>query len=175
MNEVNVKLKYLRIAPRKVRLVADLIRNLCVNEAEAQLLLSPKRGARPLLKLLRSGIDIALKQKKMKYENLWIKEIKVDSGPVLKRYRARARGAVNTIQKKSSHITLVLQEKEEKYLKYKFIKQEKKKKKKLIEQKAKEKIKETKEKERAHKEDKEKIKSKKGRGLFKIFRRKAIP
>ena len=183
--EITVKLKYLKISPRKVRLVADLIRKLPVNEAEAQLFILPNRSAKPILKLLRSAVESFLKQKQAKYEHLWIKEIKVDEGPMLKRYRIRARGSVNEIHKKSSHITLTLEEKKESFSKYKFIKKEKKKKKAAEKKAGKENEekrevlpqKEKKEKKIISKEEKEKEnmkpkKIKENKRFFKIFRRK---
>ena len=102
-------LKYARISPRKARLIADFIRGVRVNEAEAKLMLSPKRAAAHILKLLRSAIANA-KAKGVAAEALFVKEIRVDGGPQLKRWRARARGTAGKIQKKTSHITLVLEE-----------------------------------------------------------------
>ncbi|KKQ23330.1 50S ribosomal protein L22 [Candidatus Wolfebacteria bacterium RIFCSPLOWO2_01_FULL_38_11] len=105
------KLNYLRMAPRKVRLIASSLKGLAVNEAEAHLLISPKKAGEPLLKLLRSAISNS-KQKELKTENLFIKEIRVDQGPMLKRYMPRAQGRATPIQKKTSHIILVLAESE---------------------------------------------------------------
>lgn len=105
------KLNYLRVAPRKVRLVADLLKGLSVNEAEAQLLYERKRPAGFLLKLLRSALAGA-KEKKMNIDSLYIESIRVDQGPMLKRYLPRARGSASPIQKKMSHVTLVLAEKD---------------------------------------------------------------
>lgn len=103
-------LNYLRVAPRKVRAVADLIRGLSVGEAEAQLMLSPRRPAQPLLKLLRSAVANAKNNKQLPSDRLMIEEIRVDQGPMLKRFMPRARGSASMIQKKMSHITLVLAE-----------------------------------------------------------------
>ncbi len=107
MQQQTAKLNYLRIAPRKVRSVADLIRGLSVNDAEAQLLVIRRRPAKPLLKLLRSAIANA-KNKQVNPNHLFISEIRVDQGPMLKRIMARARGSASEIQKKMSHVTLVL-------------------------------------------------------------------
>lgn len=101
------KLNYLRIAPRKVRSVADLIRGMSVNEAEAQLLMVRRRPSQPLLKLLRSAVANA-KNKQINPDHLFISEIRVDQGPMLKRIMPRARGSASPIQKKMSHVTLVL-------------------------------------------------------------------
>lgn len=104
------KLRYLRIAPRKVRLVADLIRGKSVDEAQTVLDFTVKKVARPLLKLLRQAISNAKHNFQLEESNLYISKILVDEGPKLKRWRARARGIAFHIQKKASHITLVLDE-----------------------------------------------------------------
>jgi len=104
------KLNYLKIAPRKTRLAASMIRGLSVNEAEAQLLLNPQRVNLSLLKLLRSAVIGAKHDKELNPENLFISEIRVDNGPMQKRFMPRAMGRATPIQKKSSHITLVLAE-----------------------------------------------------------------
>jgi len=108
MQTQTVKLNYLRIAPRKVRSVGDLIRGLPVNEAEAQLLAQSRRPAKPLLKLLRSAVANAKTNQQLNPDHLFIKEIRVDQGPMLKRMLPRARGSASPIQKKMSHITLTL-------------------------------------------------------------------
>jgi large subunit ribosomal protein L22 len=107
MQQPTAKLNYLRIAPRKVRSVADLIRGMSVNDAEAQLSMVRRRPAKPLLKLLRSAVANA-KNKQINVDHLFISEIRVDQGPMLKRVMPRARGSASPIQKKMSHITLVL-------------------------------------------------------------------
>jgi len=104
------QLNYLKIAPRKVRLVADSIKGLSVNEAEAQLVLHPRRPARALLKLLRSGVANAKNNQKLDTSRLFVQNIAVNQGPMLKRYLPRARGMATPIQKKMSHVTLVLGE-----------------------------------------------------------------
>jgi large subunit ribosomal protein L22 len=107
MQQQIAKLNYLRIAPRKVRSVADLIRGLSVNDAEAQLFMVRRRPAQPLLKLLRSAVANA-KNKQINPDHLFISEIRVDQGPMLKRIMPRARGSASPIQKKMSHVTIVL-------------------------------------------------------------------
>ena len=165
-----VQLNYLRMAPRKVRLVTDLIKGLSVNDAQAQLLLNPKRASQPILKLLQSAINNATNNKKMDEKKLFIKEIKVDQAPMLKRWLPRAMGRATPIQKKSSHITLVLAESEKpKVSKFKIQKQEKIKKPKG------KKLKEKKEKEEKEKEQELKVEPKESRGFMrKMFRRKSI-
>lgn len=106
------RLHYLRIAPRKVRLVASLVKGLPVNEAEAQLSTHRLRPAKPLLKLLRSAVSNA-KNLKMDPAKLMIDSFRVDGGPMLKRYLPRARGSASPIQKKMSHVTLVLTDEKE--------------------------------------------------------------
>lgn len=103
-------LRYLRIAPRKMRLVSNLIRGLSVNEAEAQLLFERRRPARPLLKLLRSAVQAAKNAKHFDLGKLYVESIRVDQGPMLKRHLPRARGVATPIHKKASHVTLVLAE-----------------------------------------------------------------
>lgn len=107
--EVKANLRYLRIAPRKVRLVADLIRKKSVQEAEAILKFTTKRAALPLLKLLKQAISNA-KNLNLDVKNLYISKILVNEGPKLKRILPRARGHADEIQKKTSHITLILEE-----------------------------------------------------------------
>lgn len=109
---VQAKLKYLRISPRKVRLVADLMRGRSVDEAEKVLKFTMKRSADPLLKLLNSAIANAENNFGMKRDGLYIAEIKVDGGPILKRFMPRARGSVSSIHKKTSHISIMLKDKE---------------------------------------------------------------
>jgi large subunit ribosomal protein L22 len=171
MKTTTAKLNYLKIAPRKTRLVADVLKGLSVNEAEAQLLLSQKRAAEPLIKLLRSAVANA-KNKQLNPERLFIKEIRVDQGPMMKRFIPRAMGRATAIQKKSSHITLVLAESEKlKAPRFKIVKPEKVKKEKT---KTKE-IKTEKETEKPKLPEKETAKPAEKPGFVKkIFRRKSI-
>ena len=101
-------LRYLKITPRKVRLVGDLVKGLSVNEAEAQLIAERRRAAKPLLKLLRSAVQDAKVHKRLDPEKLYIENLRVDQGPMLKRHLPRARGVATPLQKKMSHVTLVL-------------------------------------------------------------------
>ena len=104
------KLKYLRIAPRKVRLVADLIRRKKVKQAQTILDFTVKGAAEPLSKLLKTAIADAHNNFQLDSSNLYISKITVDEGPKYKRWKARSRGIAAPIQKKTSHITLVLSE-----------------------------------------------------------------
>ena len=98
------------MAPRKARLMATVIKGLSVNDAQAQLAVNPKRASEPVLKLLQSAIANAVNNAKMDASKLIVKEIRVDGGPMLKRWLPRAQGRATPIQKKSSHITIVLEE-----------------------------------------------------------------
>lgn len=104
-------LNNLRIAPRKVRLVADLIRKLSVDEAEKQLYFQKKRAALPILKLLKSAVASVINNFSLSSDNLCVSTIFVDEGQTLKRFRARAFGRAGAIHKKTSHVTLILEEK----------------------------------------------------------------
>lgn len=106
--EKTFKLNYLRIAPRKVRLVADLVKGKTVPEALAILKFVKKRAARPITKLIHSGkISFALEHR-VPEESLVISNLTVNEGPRLKRYLPRAYGRASLILKRSSHITLTL-------------------------------------------------------------------
>lgn len=107
--EIKAKLNYLRIAPRKVRLVADLIRGMDVKEAETQLKFMPKRSAAPLLKLLNSAMTNAKNNFNIEKDGLYIKELRINEGPPLKRWRPVSRGRAFPIMKRTSHIDLVLE------------------------------------------------------------------
>lgn len=104
-------LNNLRIAPRKTRQVAALIKKMSVQEAEALLKFQSKRAALPILKLLKSGIASAVNNFNLSPEDLHIFNIFIDEGPMLKRFMPRAFGRAGAIHKKTSHITLVLEEK----------------------------------------------------------------
>lgn len=106
--QATAQLRYLRHAPRKTRAVADVVRGLSVMEAEAQLLLMPRKAATPLLKLLRSATANARAVLKQEPNTLFIKEIRVDQGPKSVRWMPRARGAMSPIERKTSHVTIVL-------------------------------------------------------------------
>jgi large subunit ribosomal protein L22 len=111
--QVKARLSQLRIAPRKVRLVADSIRGLDVEIAQAQLTNLNKKSALPVLKLLNSAIANAENNFKLKKDNLYISEIRVDEGVTLKRWVPRAMGSASRINKRTSHINIILSEKVE--------------------------------------------------------------
>jgi len=167
MNEQTAKLNYLRMTPRKVRAVADIIRGMSVNEAEAQLMMQRRRASKALLKLLRSAVANA-KNNKLDPDKMVVGKITVDQGPMLKRLMMRARGSASQIQKKMSHVTIVLTEVENpKDKRFTIVIQKKVKK---PEGESKKKKSETKgeEKPKSQKQDKRP-------GFFqKVFRRKSV-
>ncbi len=169
--EVTVKLKHLRIAPRKVRQVADLIREKKVSQAEAMLDFVLKKAAQPLQKLLKSGVDSAQKNFQQEKSNLYISKITVDEAPKLKRWREESRGQPAQILKRGSHVTITLEEIKKK----KKVKKSKPDKEKTKEKKTKKKTKKPREKRK--KRPKLKKKTQKPRpkpGPKKIFRRKSF-
>lgn len=109
--ESQAKLRFLRMAPRKVRLVADMIRGKHVEEALNTLQFTPKGASAPLAKLLKSAVANA-DQKKANVDKLWIKELQVQEGPMQRRYRPRAQGRATPIRKRSSHVYITLQERD---------------------------------------------------------------
>ena len=105
--------KIVRIAPRKVRLVVDEIRGQSVAEAISTLRFANRGAAKPVEKVLNSAIANAEHNYDLNIENLVVKEAYVNEGPTLKRFRPRAQGAASAINKRTSHITIVVSEKEE--------------------------------------------------------------
>ena len=113
MASYQAKLSHLRIAPRKVRLVADLVRGMNLHTARHNLQFSTKRASVPILKLLDSAASNAKDIKEdVNEDSLVIREIFVNEGPKLKRFRPVSRGMSHAIEKKTSHITIVLVEQE---------------------------------------------------------------
>lgn len=103
-------LRYLRIAPRKVRRVANLLKGKKVSEAQTLLRFVNNAAVESFQKLIRSALSGASHNFQIEKSNAYIAKIVVDEGPKLKRYRPRARGRAYPIQKKTSHITIVLEE-----------------------------------------------------------------
>lgn len=103
-------LKNYRQAPRKVRLVADMIRGKRIAQAVAALSFLPKRAALPMKRLVESAAANALQQGTKSGEDLVIAEIRVDKGMTFERFMPRARGRATPIKKHSSHVTLTLKE-----------------------------------------------------------------
>jgi ribosomal protein L22 len=105
---VRAKARYVRVAPRKARLVADQVRGMPVTEARTLLQFSPRDAARDVSRLIDSAAANAEANHDLVAEDLQIAEIYVDEGPTLKRWRARARGRAARIDKKTSHLSVVL-------------------------------------------------------------------
>jgi large subunit ribosomal protein L22 len=112
IKEARAKLSYARISSRKVKIVIDLIRNKSVGEALAILKLTPKAGSEIVEKLLLSAMANAENNHDMDVEKLYVAEVFANQGPTLKRVRPRAQGRAFRIRKRTSHITVVLKEKE---------------------------------------------------------------
>lgn len=108
--EARAKLSYLRISPRKVRLVADLVRNRSAEEALKTLRFTPKAASRPLKKLIESAVANAENNHGLDIDTLWVRDIQVNEGPTLKRFRPRAQGRAFPIMKRTSHVSVVLEE-----------------------------------------------------------------
>ncbi len=111
--EARAKATFVRIAPRKVQIVLDLIRNKPAEEAMAILKYTPKAACEPLAKLLKSAMANAENNYDMDVSRLYVAQCSVDQGPTLKRIRPRSKGRAYRINKKTSHISLVLKESEE--------------------------------------------------------------
>ena len=103
-------LKNYRQAPRKVRLVADMIRGKRVREAIVSLSFLPKKAALPIQKLVKSAAANAAQAGKSDQDALRIKDIRVDKGITFKRFMPRARGRAAPVDKHASHVTLILEE-----------------------------------------------------------------
>ena len=102
--------KHVRIAPRKIRIVADLVRGKNVSEAMAILKFTPKVGSKVVEKVIRSAAANAEHNNDMNVDALYISEIFVDQGSTMKRIHPRSRGQAFKILKKSSHVTVVVKE-----------------------------------------------------------------
>jgi large subunit ribosomal protein L22 len=109
--EIKAKLSNLRTAPRKVRQVVDLVRGKNVIQAQSMLLFTVNKSARSVLKLLNSAVATAKHEFHLDEANLFISKITVDEGPKLKRWHPMSRGRAYPIIKRSSHIAIVLSEK----------------------------------------------------------------
>ncbi len=110
--EVRAVAKNIRRSPRKVRLVVDAVRGKSVDEAIAILRFLPHGASKEVLNVVRSAAANAENNFQMSPEDLYIKSIFADEGPVFKRFRARSRGMASPILKRSSHITVVVEERE---------------------------------------------------------------
>ncbi len=107
--QVTAKLRYVRTSPRKLRLLADFIRGKKVVRAMESLSLMNKKQARLLLKLLQSAVANAKNNFSLPAEELYIKIIVVDGGPVLKRFTPKAHGRATPVRERTAHVSLVLE------------------------------------------------------------------
>jgi len=108
--EVKASAKKIRLSPRKVRLVINLVRGAKVNNALEQLMFVNKGPKETVVKLIKSAVANAVNTYDLSEDNLFIKEIRVDEGVTLKRWMPRARGRATPVRKRTSHIMLVLGE-----------------------------------------------------------------
>lgn len=107
-NEVRSTAKYVRVAPRKARAVVGLIRNLPVAKALEVLQFNTRAVSEDISKVLRSAVANAVNNNGMRADDLYVKLAYVDEGPTLKRIRPRAKGSASRINKRMSHITIVV-------------------------------------------------------------------
>ena len=110
--EAKAHARYIRISPRKVEVVLDQVRGKSVDEALAILRYMPQKGARITEKLIQSAAANAENNHDMVRDNLYVAQIYANQGPTMKRYKARAQGRANLIRKRSTHISVVLREKQ---------------------------------------------------------------
>ena len=103
--------RYVRISSRKVKVVIDLIRGKSVKEAQAILMYTPKAASEPVLKLLNSAVANAENNLDLSADTLYVAEVFANQGPTLKRWWARSHGRADMIHKRTSHITVVLDQK----------------------------------------------------------------
>lgn len=108
--EITAQTNDIRISTRKVRLIADAIRDMRAEDALTTLSLTRKRGAQALAKTIRSAIANAVNNNKLNAHGLMIYRLEISEGPFLKRYRPSTRGRIHPYKKRSSHIKVVLKE-----------------------------------------------------------------
>ena len=108
--EAKANLKYLRISPRKVKIVLDLIRGKDVATATAILMQTPKAASEPVLKLLKSAAANAENNHQMDPEKLYVSQVFACPGPIIKRIMPRAQGRAYRINKRTSHVTIAVSE-----------------------------------------------------------------
>lgn len=108
--EARAVAKYIRISPQKVRLIMDQVRGKKVEEAMNLLSFTPQKGAFVLKKLINSAVANAEQNLNMDVDNLYIKRAFADEGPTLRRFRPRAMGRATRIRKRTSHLTVILDE-----------------------------------------------------------------
>jgi large subunit ribosomal protein L22 len=109
--EVTAKARFIRVSPRKARLVTDLVKGKKVEEALNILAFTKKAFAKTLTKVINSAVANAQQNNQMDVDTLMVKRISVDGGPILKRYIPRAMGRATMVRKRTSHVTVVLDKK----------------------------------------------------------------
>ncbi|HLD20936.1 MAG TPA: 50S ribosomal protein L22 [Patescibacteria group bacterium] len=112
--EVKATARFIRMSPRKVRLVIDVIRGMGIAQARSQLSVMKKAAAEPVLKLLESAVANATHNFSLDASQMYVKSITADGGPVLGRWRARAFGRAAPIRKRTTHISITLEPREQK-------------------------------------------------------------
>jgi large subunit ribosomal protein L22 len=111
--EARAQARFIRVTPRKARRVVDLIRGLPAAEAQAVLRFAPQRASDPVGKVLASAIANAEHNNRLDADTLYVSKAWVDEGPTLKRFRPRAQGRAYRVNKRTSHITVVVESREE--------------------------------------------------------------
>jgi len=109
--EIRAKARFVRISPQKIRLIMGQVRGKKVEEALNLLSFAPQRGAMILKKLLDSAVANAQQNADTDVDSLYIAKVYADEGPTLKRWRPRAQGRATRIRKRTSHLTVILDEK----------------------------------------------------------------
>lgn len=109
--EAKAVLKYLRVSPRKARYVADLVRGKSAQQAIDVLKFTNRAASLPIKKLIESAVANAENNHGLDVDILWVKEIVIDPGPMLKRFMPRAQGRAYMVRKRTSHVAVVLAEK----------------------------------------------------------------
>lgn len=109
--EVRAVARYVHHSPRKLRLVAQLLKNSSVDEALQQLKFSPKKAAFPIMKVLNSAVANAVHNFDLNKEQLYVKSLTIDAGPVMKKASPRAQGRAFLVRKRTSHINVLLEAK----------------------------------------------------------------
>ena len=108
--EIKAHAKFLRLSPRKARLAVNLVKGKKALDAIALLSLTPQKSSKEVIKILNSALANAQSNLGLSKNNLFIKEIKADTGPTFKRYKPRARGSADVIKKKMTHLTVILEQ-----------------------------------------------------------------
>lgn len=109
--EITAKAMQVRVSPRKMRLVVDLVRGMDVNEALGILKFTPNKAAEDIYRTIRSAQASAENTYDLDPDDLYVKTIFADDGPTFKRFKPRARGRVNQVLKRTAHLTVIVAEK----------------------------------------------------------------